>query len=282
MQPSPSEDQRSTLGIIAGSGDLPLRMLDACKKQGRSVFVLVFDGSDVQPAVFDAPHARVRFGAVGDALAKLRTAGVEDLVLAGRITRPPLADLRPDAAASKLLARLGTSFFGGDDKLLKAVVKYLEEEGFRIVGAETILGDVLAPIGPIGKVLPDRKSQDDIALGVEVAKALGALDVGQAVVVQRGMVLGVEAVEGTDALIARCAELRPEGSGGVLVKVKKPQQETRVDLPAIGITTVENLHRAGFAGIAVEAGSALIIGLQDVARLADELGLFIIGFTENR
>jgi DUF1009 family protein len=112
-----------------------------------------------------------------------------------------------------------------------------------------------------------------------MARAIGALDIGQAVIVQNGQVLGVESIEGTDALITRCAPLKLEPTGGVLVKVKKPQQEKRVDLPTIGISTVERIAECGFAGIAVEAGASLIIGRREVARRADALGIFIVGFS---
>ena len=268
-----------TLGIIAGSGDIPSRLAEACAKAGRDCFVLMFEGNPVAESLSTIPHAKIRIGAVGEAFAALHAAGVSEVTLAGRITRPSLANLRPDATAAKLLARIGTSYFGGDDKLLKTVIGFLEEEGFKVIGADEILGDILAPLGPLGKILPDKKAQADIKLGVKVAKALGALDVGQAVIVQRQMVLGVEAVEGTDALIARCAHLRPEGTGGVLIKVKKPGQERRVDLPAVGVATLENLHRAGFVGIAVEAGASLVIDRKEVAKRADALGLFILGFT---
>ena len=118
---------------------------------------------------------------------------------------------------------------------------------------------------------------NDIARGFDVALALGAVDVGQAVIVQQGIVLGVEAAEGTDALIARCAGLRLEGPGGVLVKAKKPQQERRADLPTVGVATVHNAKSAGLRGIAVEAGNTLMIGLPDIIAAADDTGMFVIG-----
>lgn len=277
MKAYPTQPVSAPLGIIAGSGDLPERIVGQCKQQNRPVFVLAFEGNEVSDAL--TPDARVRFGAIGEALNLLRQAGVQDVVLAGRITRPSLADLRPDAMAARLLARIGTAFFSGDDSLLAAIVAFLEEEGFRVLGADEILGDILAPQGLVGHVLPDKQARKDIELGAKAARALGALDVGQAVIVQRGMVLGVEAVEGTDALIARCGLLKVEGGGGVLVKMKKPAQERRVDLPTIGIATVENMYAAGFAGIALEAGGSQIIDKTQVSRHADALGIFILGFS---
>jgi hypothetical protein len=139
--------------------------------------------------------------------------------------------------------------------------------------------DLLAPEGMIGSIYPDKRAQADIETGAKIARAVGALDIGQAVIVQNGQILGIEAIEGTDALIARCAPLKLEPHGGVLVKVKKPQQEKRVDLPTIGIHTVEHIAECGFAGIAIEAGASLIVSRREVARRADALGVFIVGFS---
>jgi DUF1009 family protein len=126
-------------------------------------------------------------------------------------------------------------------------------------------------------VHPDRQARIDIARGLAAAKAIGALDIGQAVIVQQGIVLGVEAIEGTDALIARIGPLQREGAGGVLVKVPKPRQERRIDLPTIGAETVEAAAKAGLRGVAVEAGGALVINRAKIVARADALGLFVVG-----
>jgi DUF1009 family protein len=128
-------------------------------------------------------------------------------------------------------------------------------------------------------VRPDAEAESDIRHGLEVARVLGQADVGQAVVVQQGLVLGVEAIEGTDQLLARCGLLRREGPGGVLVKIKKPQQDRRADLPTIGLTTLEGARSAGLRGIAVEAGGTLILDRKKLAEEADKAGLFVIGVT---
>ena len=132
----------------------------------------------------------------------------------------------------------------------------------------------------MGSHLPDPVAAQDIVRGFEVARSLGAADVGQAVVVQEGIVLGVEAAEGTDALLARCFDLRQAGLGGVLIKAKKPQQERRADLPTIGVDTIKNAHAAGLRGIAIEAGHALIIDKSSVSALADDLVIFVVGHTD--
>jgi UDP-2,3-diacylglucosamine hydrolase len=219
----------------------------------------------------------VRLGASGGrGIDLLKEAGVQDLVLVGGVKRPSLAALRPDRRTAMFLAKIGSAAFG-DDGLFGAVVKMLEAEGFRVVGPDTILREILAVEGVYGAVAPDAVAQADIERGIAAARAIGALDIGQAAVVQQGVVLGVEAIEGTDALVARTAALRRDGPGGVLVKVKKPGQETRVDLPVIGIDTVANAAAAGLRGIAIEAGAALVVDRAAVVAAADRAGLFVVG-----
>jgi DUF1009 family protein len=265
------------LGIIAGGGDLPFRLIEACRAAGRPFFVLALEGHADDGVCAGVPHARVRLGAAGAALDALRKAGVTEIVMAGKVRRPSLAELRPDWRAARMFAKLGMRALG-DDGLLRAVSVELEGEGFRIVGVQDVFAPLLTPAGPIGRLAPDADAVRDIARGVEVARMLGTLDVGQAVVVQQGIVLGVEAVEGTDALIERCGPLRRAGAGGVLVKLCKPTQDRRLDLPTVGPVTVEGIARAGFAGIAAEAGGTLMIDREAVAAAADRLGVFVVGW----
>ena len=264
------------LGILAGRGELPARLIQACRETGRDYFVIAFEEQTAPETVAGAPHAWVRLGAAGSALQRLRDAGVEELVMAGGVRRPSLSALRPDAWAVKVFAKMGGKALG-DDGLLSALLTALEDEGFRMVGADDVVSDLLAPQGLLGAIVPEAEAKADIALGIEVALGLGALDVGQAVVVQQGLVLGVEAAEGTDALIERCAGLRRSGFGGVLVKVKKPGQERRADLPTIGVPTVTAVAAAGLSGIAVEAGGTLVMDRIAVAAAADGAGVFVIG-----
>lgn len=154
-----------------------------------------------------------------------------------------------------------------------------ESEGFKVVGAHDVLGDLLAPLGTWGRVRPDEQAESDIRHGVKVAQGLGALDVGQSVVVQQGIVLGVEAIEGTDALIDRVGSLRRSGPGGVLVKLCKPGQDRRVDLPTVGPDTLKRAEAAGLRGIAVEAGGAIVVDLDRLVKEADRAGMFVAGIT---
>ncbi len=264
------------LGIIAGGGELPARLIQVCRAMGREVFVIAFEGQTEPATVAGVAHAWIRLGRFGAALEALKGEGVEDLVLIGPIKRPRLGEFGLDIRAARWLAKVGAESLG-DDGLLRAVISALEEEGFRVHGADDLLVDLLAPAGPLGVHRPDAGAERDIARGLAVAKALGEADVGQAVVVQQGIVLGVEAVEGTDRLLRRCAELGREGPGGVLVKIKKPGQERRVDLPTVGVLTVTGAARAGLRGIAVEAGGTLIVDRLAVVEAADEAGLFVLG-----
>jgi DUF1009 family protein len=266
------------LGIIAGSGALPKQLVERCRAMGRDCFVLAFEGETDPECVVGVEHLWSRLGAAARNFKAMHEAGVREVVMAGGIRRPSLAGLRPDWRAAQFFARIGLRALG-DDGLLSAVIKELEREGFNLIGVETILDDALAPAGPLGRHRPDDQGNADIAHGFRIAAALGALDIGQAVIVQQGLVLGVEAIEGTDALIRRCAALRRDGPGGVLIKAKKPEQERRADLPAIGPQTVAIAHEAGLRGIAVEAWSTLVIERPAMMEAADRLGLFVIGCT---
>jgi UDP-2,3-diacylglucosamine hydrolase len=264
------------LGIVAGCGELPRRLIESCHAAGRDVFVLALEGAAEPATVQDVPHAWCRIGAAAIGLALLRENDVTELVLAGGIRRPSLVSLRPDWRAAKLFARIGYRALG-DDGLLSAIVNELEQEGFRVIGAHEVLDSEPVPEGPLGKVHPDPQSEADIERGLRIARTLGALDVGQSVIVQQGLVLGVEASEGTDELLRRCASIRREGPGGVLVKVEKPGQEPRADRPTIGPRTVALAAETGLRGIAIEAHATIVLERAEVIRAADRAGLFVVG-----
>ncbi len=264
------------LGIVAGGGRLPGLLIDACRNSGREYFVLALKGQADPTLVARSPHAWIRMGAAATGFRILHEQGVVDLVMAGHVRRPSLVDLRPDLRTVKFFAKLGRKGVG-DDGLLRAVIRELEDEGFRVVGADELLPDLQIPQGALGCHTPDGQANADIARGMGVLAALSKADVGQSVVVQQGIVLGVEAVEGTDALIERCGALRREGAPGVLIKFPKSGQETRVDLPTIGPDTVRRAAAAGLGGIAVAADATIVVDQAEVIRIADEAGLFVVG-----
>ncbi len=268
---------RPVLGILAGGGPLPGRLAAAAQAAGRAVFLVGFDGF-AEPAVLAPfPHEMIRLAAAGRILAALRAHACRDLVLVGPVKRPSLLDLRPDAEGARILARIGRAAFAGDDGLLAAVVRVLGEEGFRVLGAHEILTEAMAPPGQLGRLAPDARAWADIRRGVAVARALGAVDVGQGCVVQQGIVLCVEAIEGTDAMLGRVAAVARAGPGGVLVKLVKPGQDRRFDLPAIGPNTVRAAAAAGLRGIACETGGTILTDRAALVGAADEAGLFLIG-----
>ena len=266
------------LGIIAGGGEMPALAIEACEKAGRPCFVFALDGHADHPAVFAARHEILRLGAVSRFQKKAQAEGVRDVVMIGRVRRPALRELRPDAKAAAFLARIAMKALG-DDGLLRAVAGELERLGFRVVGIQDVVAGLLAPAGILGRVKPDGDARRDIARGLEVARRLGDLDVGQAVVVQQTLVLGVEAIEGTDGLLERCAALGRDGPGGVLVKIAKSRQDRRIDLPTVGVATVEKAAAAGLRGIAIEAGGTLIARRDAVVAAADRAKLFLVGLS---
>ncbi|MCG8507713.1 MAG: UDP-2,3-diacylglucosamine diphosphatase LpxI [Rhodospirillales bacterium] len=269
------------LGILAGGGLLPRLIVRHCVDSGREFFVIAFenqaDGRLTEPiGAKTIPHARIRLGAAGGSIKALRKAGVRELVMAGTIVKPTMAELRPDLWTMRFLARTG-GFDKGDDAILSALIGALEGEGFAVTGIEDLLPDLIAPEGVLGRHSPSEGDNEDMAKARDAALEIGARDIGQGAVARGGAVVAREGRAGTDAMLAACAETAPAEPKGVLVKMAKPGQERRVDLPAIGPKTVDGARKAGLRGIAVEAGGALILDRDAVVRAADEAGLFLVG-----
>jgi DUF1009 family protein len=267
---------------------MPLRVAEAARGAGRAVFAVLVEGF-AEPREWQAfPHAVVRLGAVGQTLTLFRQAGVRQIVMAGRLKRPSLLSLRLDGEGARLAARIGRqALFGGDDALLTAVIAALREEGFDPLGAQQVFEQLLIGGGYHGRARADAEALADIRRGIDVCRQLGRADTGQACVVQQGMVLAVEAIEGTDAMLARSAGLRREGAGGVLVKLVKPSQSPLVDLPVIGPDTVRAVAAAGLAGIAVEARrdghvGTIVIDRDTTVSAADAAGVFLLAIDADR
>ena len=270
------------LGLIAGGGNLPVEIAEHCQRSGRPLFVIRlkgFAGDGLSPYA----GAEVGLAELGKCLKALRRAKCEAICLAGNVARPDFAALAPDLRGLRIIPGAIAAARKGDDALLRFLVQEFEKEGFAVEGAHEVMDDLGLPVGLLGAVGPGLGHADDIAQALEVARAVGRLDAGQAAVVCRGLVLALEAAEGTDALLARVAELPDALRGsaaaplGVLAKAAKPIQETRVDLPTIGPATVEGVARAGLAGIVGEAGRLLVLDRERVIELADQLGVFILG-----
>ena len=266
------------LGLIAGGGTLPGLVIAACQAQQSPLHVIALKGHADPAIIGDYPADWIRMGQAGTGFALLKDAGVTHVVMIGHVRRPTFTELAPDLKTAAFMARVGMKALG-DDGLLRAVVSELESEGFTVIGIDQVLADCLAPAGTLGRVQLDDQARTDLERGIDVALTLGRLDVGQAVVVQQGIVLGVEAIEGTDHLLRRSADYQRSGLGGVLVKLKKPGQDRRVDLPTIGLNTLREAASAGLRGVAVQAAGTLMLGRDQLIAEADRLGLFLHGFT---
>jgi DUF1009 family protein len=266
----------SKIGVIAGGGMMPVEIVKSCRERGIEVHVAGLQPWADEAMYQDVNHTMARLGEVGKIMKFFKSHDVTELVLAGGIKRPTLKELIPDFEAVKILAKVALNK-KTDDGLFRAVIGEIEARGFHVLGIEEIVPEMLFQEGVYGRVKPSSDDMEDIRRGVEIVRALGSVDVGQAVVIQEGIVLAVEAVEGTDAMLSRAALLKKPGKAPVMIKILKPGQDTRVDLPAIGLQTIEQLKKYGIGGIAVEAGGILVIERQAVITAADAARIFIIG-----
>jgi hypothetical protein len=271
------------LGLIAGGGELPRAVAEAVRAAGRSVFVVPLVGSVAENWVKDFPHEFLSPGEPGRIIKALKGAGAGDVLMAGRVDRPKFSELKLDAKGMLLLPKAVAAAKKGDDALLRFIVGICEDEGLRAVSVAEAAPALVAAEGALGAITPNDEHRADIEKAFRIVHALGALDVGQAAAVCEGLALAVEAAEGTDAMLVRIGTLRESLRGtagknrGVLVKALKPTQDAKTDMPVVGVQTVKNAAAVHLAGIAVEAGMALILDKQAVAAQADRLGLFVIG-----
>ncbi len=273
------------LGLIAGGGALPLALAAHCRVRGRPLYVIRLAGF-AAPQLQGYEGADAGMGEIGRIVRLARQAGCEALCLAGSVQRPDFASLKLDRKGLAVLPGAIAAARRGDEGLLRYLTRILEDEGFSVEGAHQVMADLSLPPGALGRIAPSVDDQADIAKALAVARAIGALDVGQGAVVCQGLVLAVEAQEGTDAMLQRVAELPPSLRGepgrrrGVLAKVAKPIQEERVDLPTIGLATIEGVERAGLTGVVGVAGKTLIIDRDRVAEAADAAGVFVAGVAD--
>ena len=278
--PAPDKPKQldiNTLGILAGAGQLPEQLAHACEENGITPFIIGFRGHTDPELLRNRYHLWTRLGRAAQVINCLKSRDIRDLVFAGGIRRPGFTELTPDWRAARFFMRIGFRALG-DDGLLKAVRHELESEGFVIHGVQDFISDIVAAPGAIGHHKPDERQWADIRAGLRIARTLGEVDVGQAVVMQDGLCLGVEAIEGTDELIRRCGLMKRQGKYmPVLIKVSKPGQDRDMDLPTIGPETIENAYKAGFAGVVIQAGHALVLNAGDIAELADRYTMFVMG-----
>ena len=271
------------LGLIAGGGTLPLEIAQHCERAGREVFIARLKGF-AGPELDDFPGAEVGLAEVGKCIKLLKRAGCKSVCLVGNVSRPDFSALKPDLRGIAILPSVVMAARKGDDALLRVILNEFSKEGFAIEGAHEAKSDLTLGRGALGRISPTDQHRPDMARALLVAKKIGELDIGQGAVVCDGLVLAVEAQEGTDAMLRRVANEipgairgKPGAYRGVLAKAPKPIQDTKVDMPTIGLATVQRAATAGLAGIVGEAGRLLVLDRDQVIAMADELGLFIYG-----
>jgi len=273
----------SKLGVMAGGGELPVVLAEHLAATGQPYFIARVEGS-ADPALDAHPGATFGLGMMGARMDALRAAGCDVITLIGMVDRPDLSKLKLDDVATQMMPAIIAAIPQGDDALLRTLLNQHEKAGFRVIGVDEAMHDLLAPAGVWGAVQPTAKQLADVRKAARVAAAVGSFDIGQGVIVSHGLVLTVEAQEGTDAMLKRVADLPPvllgsaEARRGVLVKRPKPIQERRIDLPTIGVRTIEGAAAVGLAGVAVEANGALAVRRDEIIAAADRAGLFVYGF----
>jgi UDP-2,3-diacylglucosamine hydrolase len=270
------------VAIACGGGAFPLALAEAVRASGREVLLFPIRGF-ADPALERFPHHWLALGQAGRLLRLMHQARARELVFIGSLVRPRLWQIRFDLKSLALLPYIARIFRGGDNRMLSAIALYFGKQGIRVRGADEVAPGLLMPEGVIGKRRPDAADEEDIAFGFSLVRTLGPFDVGQAAAIARKRVLAIEAAEGTSGLLANVAAMRKNGRlrlpkrAGILVKAPKPNQDRRVDLPAIGVETIKDAAAAGLKGIAVEAGGCLVADADALVRAADAAGLFVVG-----
>jgi len=267
----------SPIGLIAGGGQFPLLFARAARRHGRTVMA-VAHRSETDPGLEGevAELCWVKLGQLGRIIKFFRARGVRETVFAGTITKTRIfRDIFPDLKGIRLWNKIDIR---QDDAILRAVADALEKEGIRVVASTIYLDELLFPQGLLSRRSPTEQEIRDIRFGWRMAREIGRLDIGQCVVVRDRTVLAVEAIEGTDATIRRGGELA--GGGIVVVKLRKPGQDFRFDLPATGTETIDTLTRAGGGVLAVEAFQSLLFDRQEMISAADRAGISVLGISE--
>ncbi|KQT48717.1 hypothetical protein ASG43_07580 [Aureimonas sp. Leaf454] len=270
------------LAVIAGGGDLPRLIAATAARRGFAPTILSIGdglGTDWTPY----PASDMAWGRLGDAFGHLKAQGVRRMVLCGTVSvRPDFRSIWPSLRTLALLPQIFQVIRGGDDSLLRAAAKAFEKRGFELLAVQEVAPELMMPAGNLTSRRPLESHRIAMTRGFEAARALGALDVGQAVVASKDRVIALEGIEGTREMLGRVADLRRRGRIGsaehtVLVKSVKPEQDLRFDLPSVGRATIEEAAAAGIGGIALSARKALVIGFDDVVRAADAAGMFLVG-----
>ena len=270
MKPSP-------IGLIAGGGQFPLLFAEAARKQGRSV-VAIGHVNETNPKLEKEVEliSWVKLGQLGKIIKFFKKNGVNETVFTGTITKTRVfKDILPDIKGLTLWNKIDSRL---DDAILRAVARALEQEGIQVLASTIYLEHLFFPSGILSQKKLTESQVEDVRFGWKIAREIGRLDIGQCVVVRERSVLAVEAIEGTDAAIQRGGQLANKGA--VVVKLKKPGQDFRFDLPATGMTTIDTLAAVKGAVLAVEAGQSLLFDREAMVAAADKAGIVVVGVEE--
>lgn len=277
MLDNKKRNQEAALAIFAGRGQLPKMLIENCQKKGRKFFVFLLEGENYEIDYSAFNPLKISYGEVEKFLAAVRENNIKELVFIGGVTKPNFSSLKVDKKGAILLAKILASKILGDDAVLRAVIKFFEKEGLKIIPINQLLTDLAPKKSTLSKIQPNKEEVADIEIAVKAIKAMSHFDIGQSVVVAQKQIIAVEALEGTDNMILRCADLKTEYvKDAILVKLKKSNQSSKADLPTIGVSTINNCYASGIKGIAIQAGSTLILEKEKVVALVDELGMFLI------
>lgn len=260
------------LGIFAGRGIFPKMLIEDCQKKDRQFVVFQLEGENYEEDYSAFNPIKLGYGEVERFLKILHENNVKELVFIGGVTKPNFSALKVDKTGMVLLAKILANKILGDDAVLHTVINFFEKKGFKILRIDELLDCVVSQKSTLTKLQPTKENRNDIEIGVSAVKYFSKFDVGQSLVVAQKQIIAVEALEGTDEMIKRCKNLR---SNSVLIKMKKPKQSVKADLPTIGVTTVKNCAEAGIKGITIQANATLVLQKDEVIKTADELGLFL-------
>ncbi|MBP9752866.1 MAG: UDP-2,3-diacylglucosamine diphosphatase LpxI [Proteobacteria bacterium] len=263
-------------GLIAGQGDLPLQIIEYFLRN-EIPFVCAGIEDAKNDTILEMQNITVKelpLGQIGALIDYFKSFGVKQVVFAGSVKRPNIFNIKFDSIGKKILKDIGFSLFRGDDGLLSTIVNFFEEEGFHVVSAKDILKDLTLEPGILTIHQPTENDDKDIDFGIHLLKEMSKLDIGQSVIIENGIVLGIEAIEGTKELIERVAHLKRTTDSGVLIKMAKVNQSFKIDLPTIGVETIKSLHQSNLKGIAIESIGTQVLDKDDVIQKANDLGIF--------
>ncbi len=274
----------AVVALIAGGGSLPIEIADRLAQKNINTVAMLIEGEAKDDGSFGSHKAeRIRLEEFASLISRLKRYGASHVLMAGTVSRrPKLTEMQFHIGLFRAIKDVAWALARGDDGLLKAVINHIENNGIKVVSAQDVLPELLTELGVVAGGRPGKQDLADISAATTAAKAIGALDIGQAAIAVGGRAVALEGIEGTEGLLARMVGMRDHGrlagkSGGVLAKCAKPDQDMRADLPAIGPQTVDAAAKAGLAGIALEAGRSLILERSETLRRANNSGVFIYG-----